>query len=65
MRLLSGQAPGPGRHGHAGGRRGLPDPFKFTGKLAMLTVKVDWPKLTPADEKPLREQGQRDDLASE
>src|SRR5207244_9455650 len=40
-------------------------PFKFTGKLTKLTIKVDPPKLTPADEKLLREQGQRNNRASE
>jgi arylsulfatase len=30
-------------------------PFKFTGKIAKLTIAVDEPKLTPADEKRLME----------
>ena len=30
-------------------------PFKFTGKLNKLTLKLDRPQLTPADEKRLRE----------
>ena len=30
-------------------------PFKFTGKLNKLTLKIDRPKLTPEDEKRLRE----------
>jgi arylsulfatase len=30
-------------------------PFKFTGKLSKLTIKMDRPQLTPADEKRLRE----------
>jgi len=40
-------------------------PFKFTGKLAKLTVKIDRPKLTPADEKLLMEKSQRNNRASE
>ena len=35
-------------------------PFKFTGMLAKLTLKIDRPKLTPEDEKRLREASQRD-----
>jgi arylsulfatase len=34
-------------------------PFKFTGKLTKLTLSIEEPKLTPADEKLLREEGQR------
>ena len=30
-------------------------PFKFTGKIAKLTIAVDAPKLTPEDEKRLME----------
>jgi arylsulfatase len=30
-------------------------PFRFTGKLAKLTLKIDRPKLTPEDEKRLKE----------
>jgi hypothetical protein len=30
-------------------------PFKFTGKIAKLTIAVDAPQLTPDDEKRLRE----------
>jgi arylsulfatase A-like enzyme len=40
-------------------------PFTFTGKLDKLTIKVDRPKLTPADEKMLMEQSQRNNKASE
>ncbi len=40
-------------------------PFKFTGKLNKLTVMIDRPKLTPADEKLLREKAQRNNRASE
>jgi len=40
-------------------------PFKFTGKLNKLTLKIDRPKLTPADEKMLMEQSQRNNKASE
>lgn len=40
-------------------------PFAFTGKLNKLTLTIDRPKLTPADEKLLREQGQRNNRASE
>ena len=39
-------------------------PFRFTGKLNKLTLKVDRPKLTPADEKKLME-AQRDNKVSE
>jgi arylsulfatase A-like enzyme len=39
-------------------------PFKFTGKLNKLTIKIDRPKLTPADEKRLSE-AQRNNKASE
>jgi arylsulfatase len=35
-------------------------PFKFTGKLEKLTLKLDRPKLTPEDEKRLREASKRD-----
>lgn len=40
-------------------------PFRFTGKLAKLTVKVEPRKLTPEDEKLLRQQGRRNNRASE
>lgn len=40
-------------------------PFEFTGKLAKLTITLDRPKLTPADEKQLMEQGQRSNRTSE
>jgi arylsulfatase len=40
-------------------------PFKFTGKLTKLTVKVEPRKLSPEEEKLLREQGQRNNRASE
>jgi arylsulfatase len=40
-------------------------PFRFTGKLAKLTIKLDRPKLTPEDEKRLREASQRSNKASE
>ena len=40
-------------------------PFRFTGKLDKLTLKIDRPKLTPEDEKRLREAQQRDNRASE
>ena len=39
-------------------------PFRFTGKLDKLTLKIDRPKLTPADEKKLME-AQRDNKVSE
>jgi arylsulfatase A-like enzyme len=39
-------------------------PFKFTGKLNKLTLKIDRPKLTPADEKKLME-ATRNNKASE
>ena len=40
-------------------------PFRFTGKLNKLTVTVEEPKLTPADEKLLREEGQRTNSKSQ
>ena len=40
-------------------------PFKLTGKLAKLTLTIRRPKLTPADEKRLMEEGQRNNRASE
>ncbi|MEX0676980.1 MAG: sulfatase-like hydrolase/transferase [Pirellulales bacterium] len=40
-------------------------PFKFSGKLAKLTVKLEPPKLSPQDEKLLKEQGRRNNRASE
>ena len=39
-------------------------PFRFTCKLTKLTIKIDRPKLTPADEKRLME-AQRNNKASE
>jgi arylsulfatase len=40
-------------------------PFAFTGTLARLTISIDRPQLTAADEQLLREQGQRNNRASE
>src|SRR5207244_1900248 len=40
-------------------------PFEFTGKLTRLTLAIDRPKLTPADEKRLMEEGQRNNRKSE
>ncbi len=40
-------------------------PFTFTGKLAKLTIKLDRPKLTPEDEKRLREASRRNNRMSE
>jgi arylsulfatase len=40
-------------------------PFRFTGKLTKLTLKINRPKLTPADEKLLQEQSQRNNKMSE
>ena len=40
-------------------------PFRFTGTLAKLTLKIDRPKLTAADEKLLMQEGQRSNKASE
>ncbi len=40
-------------------------PFKFTGKLNKLTLKLDRPQLTPADIKLLEQEGQRNNKASE
>ncbi len=40
-------------------------PFKFTGKLNKLAVKIDRPQLSPADIKKLEEGGQRNNKASE
>ncbi len=40
-------------------------PFKFTGKLNKLTLSIDRPKLTPADEKLLMQESQRNNRVSE
>jgi hypothetical protein len=40
-------------------------PFRFTGKLTKLTLAIDRPQLTPADEKLLMEEGQPNNKASE
>jgi hypothetical protein len=40
-------------------------PFKFTGKINKLTIKVDRPQLTPADEKLLLQESQRNNRVSE
>ena len=40
-------------------------PFKFTGKLNKLTLTIDRPKLTPADEKLLMQESQRNNRVSE
>ncbi len=40
-------------------------PFAFTGKIDKITLSIDRPKLTPADEKQLMEQAQRNNRASE
>jgi arylsulfatase len=40
-------------------------PFRFTGKLAKLTITIEPRKLTPDEEKLLREQAQRNNKASE
>ena len=40
-------------------------PFKFTGKLSKLTIKISRPTLTPEDEKRLMEGSQRSNRASE
>jgi arylsulfatase len=40
-------------------------PFRFTGKLTKLTLVIDPPKLTPADEKRLLEEGRRNNRMSE
>jgi hypothetical protein len=40
-------------------------PFRFTGKLTKLTLTIDRPKLSPEDEQRLREEGQRNNRASE
>ena len=40
-------------------------PFRFTGRMTKLTIKIDRPKLTPADEKLLREEAPRNNKASE
>ena len=39
-------------------------PFRFTGTLNKVTLTIDRPKLTPADEKKLME-AQRNNAASE
>ncbi len=40
-------------------------PFRFTGKLSKLTLKIDRPKLTPADEKRLMDASRRNNRMSE
>jgi arylsulfatase len=40
-------------------------PFKFTGKLNKLTLKIDRPKLTPEDERRLEQEARRNNRASE
>jgi arylsulfatase len=40
-------------------------PFAFTGKLNRLTLRLDRPKLTPADIKLLEQEAQRNNPASE
>ncbi len=40
-------------------------PFRFTGKLAKLTLKIERPKLSPADIKKLEQESQRNNRASE
>ena len=40
-------------------------PFRFTGKLDKLTLKIERPQLTPADIKLLEQEGQRNNRASE
>jgi arylsulfatase A-like enzyme len=40
-------------------------PFPFTGKLEKLTIKINRPKLTPADVKLLEQESQRNNKASE
>jgi arylsulfatase len=39
--------------------------FKFTGKLTKLTISLDQPKLTPADEERLEQEGRRNNRMSE
>jgi arylsulfatase len=39
-------------------------PFKFTGRLSKLTIKIDRPQLTPEDEKRLME-AERNNKTSE
>jgi hypothetical protein len=39
-------------------------PFQFTGKLYKLTVKIERPKLTPADIKILEQESQRNNKSS-
>jgi hypothetical protein len=40
-------------------------PFRFTGKLAKLTIRIERPKLTPEDLKKLEAGSQRNNKASE
>jgi arylsulfatase len=40
-------------------------PFRFTGKLAKLTLGIDRPQLTPEDERRLMQEAQRSNRASE
>ncbi len=40
-------------------------PFKFTGKIDKITLTLDRPQLTPADEKLLMEKSRRNNRVSE
>jgi len=40
-------------------------PFRFTGKLEKLTLKIDRPRLSPEDEKRLLQESRRNNRASE
>ena len=40
-------------------------PFKFTGNLSKLTIKLDRPQLTPADEKRLMETERNNKMSEE
>ena len=40
-------------------------PFAFTGKIVNLNIKLDRPRLSPADIKLLEQEGQRNNHASE
>jgi len=40
-------------------------PYKFTGKLAKLSIKIDRPQLSPTDIKLLEQEGQRNNPVSE
>ena len=51
--------------GGVGPRESFNAPFRCTGKLTTLTLAIERPQLTPADEKLLMEAGPRNNEARE